>query len=89
MKTSTAIFVGVGGVLAAAYLLRLGIDNAADSIGNVYDDIADGNFISDAVDELGGVLTGRDNFSLGSYLYDVFNTGVPALEVTSHVEGNY
>ena len=63
--------VVIGGV--AAYLLKEGIGNAVVRAGDAVNPVNPDNIFYGGVNAVGGALSGDDNFSLGSWIFDKVN----------------
>lgn len=57
--------------------IGLGVDYGVRQVQTSFNPASDQNLIYRGVNAIGGAATGSNDFSLGSWLYDVFNTPEP------------
>jgi len=71
-KGGLAITVGLLYV-AGVYIAEQKARNVATEIGDAISPINNNNIFANGVDAIGAKLSGKENFKLGVWIYDVFN----------------
>lgn len=69
-KSGMVLTIGAVGAIAI-YFLKKDINNAAAAAGQSINPVNPNNIFASGVNNVGEVLTGNENFNLGSWIYDI------------------
>ncbi len=70
----TSLMLGLAGIAAAAWLLNRGAKAATEAVGTAAEavnPVNNDNIFYQGVNAVGEKLTGRENFDLGTWIYDI------------------
>lgn len=76
MKDETALIIGGVALVLGYWVLKKGaaaVESAADFVGSGINPLSQDNWINRSVNGIGAAITGENEWSLGSWLYDVIN----------------